>query len=130
MWMTTSRRWLGVLMLVAPILFGACDNKSAEKPAAGNGDTAKQATPAEKPKDPLVKKAEIVDWCKEHGVPESICTRCNAELIDGFKKKADWCAKHELPESQCLECHPELKAKFEAMKPKDPFIKKAEMVDW
>lgn len=126
----TSRRWLGVLLFATPILFGACDNKSAEKPAAGKGDVGKQATPAEKPKEPLVKKAEVVDWCKEHGVPESICTRCNAELIDGFKKKGDWCIKHGLPDSQCLDCHPELKAKFEAMKPKEALIKKAEMVDW
>ncbi|MCC6751944.1 MAG: hypothetical protein IT371_30095 [Deltaproteobacteria bacterium] len=52
-------------------------------------------------------------------MPESICTRCNESLIPGFKQKGDWCAKHGLPDSQCFECHPELKAKFEAMAPKD-----------
>lgn len=58
------------------------------------------------------------DWCAEHGVPESICTRCNAKLIAEFKKKGDWCKEHGLPESQCIECHPELKEKFAAMAPK------------
>lgn len=104
-----------------PLSVGGCDcggNKAtgnAESPA-----TAAKPAPAETPKAPLIKKAEIADWCPEHGVPESICTRCNAELIDGFKKKGDWCKEHDLPESQCLACHPELKDKFEKMKPKAP----------
>jgi hypothetical protein len=70
--------------------------------------------------EPLIKKTNIKDWCPEHGVPESICTRCNSALIADFKQKEDWCAKHDLPDSQCLECHPELKAKFEAMEPREP----------
>lgn len=67
---------------------------------------------------PLVQKVEVADWCKEHVVPESICTRCNASLIPKFQEKGDWCKEHSLPESQCIECHPELKAKFETMAPK------------
>ena len=49
------------------------------------------------------------DWCGEHGVPESVCTRCNATLIAAFKATGDWCAEHGLPESQCLACNPDLK---------------------
>ncbi len=49
------------------------------------------------------------DWCGEHAVPESQCTRCHPELIAAFKATKDWCAEHGLPESQCLTCHPELK---------------------
>jgi membrane fusion protein, heavy metal efflux system len=49
------------------------------------------------------------DWCGEHGIPESQCTRCHPELIAGFKATGDWCAEHGLPESQCLECNPEIK---------------------
>lgn len=49
------------------------------------------------------------DWCPEHAVPESQCTRCNAALIPAFKATADWCEEHALPESQCLKCNPELK---------------------
>ena len=49
------------------------------------------------------------DWCGEHEVPESMCTRCNASLIAAFKATNDWCAEHNLPESQCLKCNPALK---------------------
>jgi len=49
------------------------------------------------------------DWCGEHGVPESMCTRCNATLIAAFKATGDWCPEHGLPESQCLACNPDLK---------------------
>jgi hypothetical protein len=49
------------------------------------------------------------DWCGEHAVPESKCTRCNPSLVPAFKAVNDWCAEHALPESQCLKCHPELK---------------------
>ena len=45
-------------------------------------------------------------WCIEHGVPEDVCTRCNADLIAAFKKKGDWCAEHSLPESHCEACTP------------------------
>lgn len=48
------------------------------------------------------------DWCAEHQVPESLCTRCNATLIPAFQATHDWCAEHGLPESQCRLCHPEL----------------------
>ena len=49
------------------------------------------------------------DWCGEHAVPESKCTRCNASLIPAFKATNDWCVEHALPESQCLKCNPDLK---------------------
>ena len=49
------------------------------------------------------------DWCGEHAVPESQCTRCNPELIAAFKATGDWCEEHGLPESQCLKCNPGLK---------------------
>ena len=49
------------------------------------------------------------DWCGEHEVPESLCTRCNASLIPAFKATGDWCEEHGLPESQCLICNPNLK---------------------
>jgi len=58
--------------------------------------------------------AEVVpgsyeDWCGEHQVPESQCTRCNPDLIAAFRATGDWCAEHGLPESQCLACNPNLK---------------------
>ncbi|MEJ7598406.1 MAG: hypothetical protein WKG01_10890 [Kofleriaceae bacterium] len=49
------------------------------------------------------------DWCAEHAVPESQCTRCNPDLTAAFKATNDWCEEHGLPESQCLKCNPDLK---------------------
>lgn len=48
------------------------------------------------------------DWCGEHAVAESQCTRCNPTLVAAFKATGDWCAEHGLPESQCLRCNPDL----------------------
>jgi cobalt-zinc-cadmium efflux system membrane fusion protein len=50
--------------------------------------------------------ATVDDWCAGHGLPESKCTICNPELIEGFKAAADWCAEHGLPESACPQCNP------------------------
>ncbi len=49
---------------------------------------------------------EVADWCAGHGVPESMCTLCNPELIPKFKEAGDWCAEHGLPESVCPTCNP------------------------
>lgn len=56
-----------------------------------------------------VKPGSHEDWCGEHEVPESLCTRCDPSLIGAFKASNDWCAEHGLPESQCKTCNPELK---------------------
>lgn len=92
-----------VLLSVCFLALNGCDKKK---------DSAAKATPTAAP------TASEADWCAEHGVPESICTRCNSKLIAEFKQKGDWCKEHNLPESQCIECNPDLKEKFEAMKPK------------
>jgi len=118
----SCKKRLSVLLVLAvftlSVVAAGCDPKSTEKPAATPAAKTESQPTKEKPKEPLIKKQEIADWCPEHGVPESICTRCNPSLIEGFKKKGDWCKEHDLPESQCIQCHPELKEKFEAMKPK------------
>lgn len=56
-----------------------------------------------------VKPGSHEDWCGEHQVPESLCTRCNPSLIAAFKASNDWCVEHDLPESQCRICNPDLK---------------------
>lgn len=48
------------------------------------------------------------DWCSAHGVPESMCVKCNPNLVSLFKERGDWCAGHDLPESLCPLCHKEL----------------------
>jgi len=88
--------------LLLTVLFGSsCSPKS---PAENNS--------ADKPSSHAVAGAvpgSHEDWCGEHQVPESQCTRCNAKLIAAFKATGDWCAEHGLPESQCLVCNPDLK---------------------
>lgn len=60
-------------------------------------------------------------WCGGHGVPESVCTRCNDALVARFKEAGDWCVEHDLPESQCETCHPDVTAKWAALNPEaDP----------
>lgn len=49
------------------------------------------------------------DWCDEHQVQETMCTRCDPSLIPAFKTAGDWDEKHGLPKSQCLKCDPTLK---------------------
>ncbi|MEZ5357289.1 MAG: efflux RND transporter periplasmic adaptor subunit [Candidatus Zixiibacteriota bacterium] len=53
-------------------------------------------------------ETEELDWCGEHFVPESACTKCNPALIAQFKESGDWCAGHDVPESQCRPCNPGL----------------------
>lgn len=105
------RRNLVSLFAVGAVALSAgCGEPESAKPAD------KPAAPAA-PKTPLVQTKQAADWCREHGVPESICTRCNETLIASFKAKGDWCASHGVPESQCFACNPELEAKFKASMP-------------
>ena len=55
------------------------------------------------------KPGSYEDWCSEHGVPESLDTRCDKSLIPAFKATGDWDEKHGLPTSQCKKCNPKLK---------------------
>lgn len=54
-------------------------------------------------------------WCKEHGIPEHICSLCNEEFAAKCKKEGDWCKLHDRAQSQCFKCDPEKYAKFEKM---------------
>lgn len=81
------RLLVGALLLVS---VSAC--RPAPPPSAPPADAA---TPH-----------EVVDWCAGHGLPESMCTVCNPELVDGFKASGDWCAEHGYPESGCPICSP------------------------
>jgi hypothetical protein len=58
---------------------------------------------------PGVEPGSYEDWCGEHEVPESLCTRCNPALIPAFQATGDWCAEHGMPESQCRACNPDLR---------------------
>ncbi|RJP38447.1 MAG: efflux RND transporter periplasmic adaptor subunit [Phycisphaerales bacterium] len=56
-------------------------------------------------------------WCGGHGVPESVCTRCNQALIAVFQAAGDWCEEHGLPESQCITCNPGAAAEWAKLDP-------------
>jgi membrane fusion protein, heavy metal efflux system len=49
---------------------------------------------------------ETRGFCREHGVPEAVCVRCDPRLQPAFEAQFDWCREHGLPESQCERCNP------------------------
>ena len=89
-------------LLLSPVL--GCKGKEAPKPDT----TATAKAPVAHPGS-SAKPGSHEDWCEEHAVPESLCTRCNPQLTPAFKATGDWCEEHGLPESQCLKCNPNLK---------------------
>ena len=94
------------ILLLSLVLgtFG-CSKEDASSKAA----PAQQETKADTGHAPAgVKPGSHEDWCAEHEVPESQCTRCNPDLIPAFKATNDWCPEHGLPESQCKICNPEI----------------------
>lgn len=93
---------ISTLILAAAVSFGAACSKSSSKEAAPAAELAVHAASDAVP-------GSHDDWCDEHQVPESMCTRCNPSLIAAFKATNDWCDEHGLPESQCLKCNPDLK---------------------
>lgn len=87
-------------------LVAGCSKDGGSKP---EGETPKKAERAdEKHAGSEVKPGSHEDWCGEHEVPESQCTRCNAELIPAFKATNDWCDEHQLPLSQDKIHNPDL----------------------
>lgn len=97
-------RWM-ILALVG--LAAACSPSGTDTKGAPGAATASASSVTHAPAG--VKPGSHEDWCGEHAVPESQCTRCNADLIPAFKATGDWCAEHGLPESQCLKCNPDVK---------------------
>lgn len=90
-------RWCHQQAVLIPLLLvlgcGAGPAKTSEAPRqapAGQQETA---------------QAEGI--CKEHGVLEALCTKCNPKLAAVFQAKGDWCEEHGFPESVCPKCHPE-----------------------
>ena len=90
------------LIAIAAVLLTGCSKSAAPTPAAPTA-----AAPAAHAAAAAVPGSHE-DWCGEHGVPESQCTKCNPDLIAAFKATNDWCDEHGLPESQCTRCNPSL----------------------
>ncbi len=100
-------------ILCSALVIG-CNNDSSSKSAPSAKPTTTSASTshashqhAHAPEG--VKPGSYEDWCGEHQVPESECTRCNSALEAAFKATGDWCKEHDLPESQCKKCNPDLK---------------------
>lgn len=93
------------LALIAFVLvLGACSKEGGR-----TDDKARKAEATETQHAPAgVKPGSHQDWCDEHQVAESQCTRCNPALVPAFKATNDWCEEHGLPESQCTKCNPDL----------------------
>ncbi len=95
--------------IVVSLAFVACEKKN-DSPQ----QVQQPRTPAASAAEPThaaqgVRSGSHEDWCGEHQVAESLCTRCNPSLIAAFKATGDWCEEHGLPKSQCLICNPDLK---------------------
>ena len=82
------------LLITLPLALACTDKKAPPDPAQHA--------------DANVVPGSHEDWCGEHEVPETQCTRCDESLVAAFKATQDWCAEHGLPESHCLKCNPEL----------------------
>jgi hypothetical protein len=93
------------VVLAALLSISACSNPG--EAAKASAEPSAKASSAHAPAG--AKPGSHEDWCGEHGVPESQCTRCNPKLIPAFKATKDWCEEHDLPESQCTKCNPDLK---------------------
>lgn len=91
---------------------GGCSKGEPASKAAPTPSGGAETSPAAAGHAPAgVKPGSHEDWCGEHAVPESQCTRCNPDLIPAFKATNDWCPEHGLPESQCKICNPEIEIK-------------------
>ncbi len=53
-------------------------------------------------------------FCKGHGVPEAVCTKCRGDLEEAFRSESDWCEGHGLPESHCEACNPGTLDKYQS----------------
>lgn len=96
------------------LAIGSCSKddspaKAKETAPAATGTSSVAATPDTRQHAPAgFVPGSHEDWCGEHQVPESQCTRCSPELVAAFKATGDWCEDDGLPESQCRKCNPDL----------------------
>ena len=96
--MTLRKTALSVAIILAHFA-GACSDSKPVGTGAAEGHAHAGVVPG-----------SYEDWCAEHALPESRCTRCDSSLVAAFKATGDWCAEHGLPESQCVTCDPSRKA--------------------
>jgi hypothetical protein len=98
---------LAIILTALTPLAAACKSEPAPRGGPAASASVQAAAPQHAPANVVPGSHE--DWCSEHQVPESLCTRCNPSLVAAFKATGDWCEEHGLPESQCRICNPDLK---------------------
>lgn len=98
--------------LAAAIFAVGCQPASTPSGASAGPGIASLG-PETSPVKPVLDKG----WCGGHGVPESVCTRCDLSLVSTFKAAGDWCEQHDLPRSQCAQCAPEVAARWASLNP-------------
>lgn len=112
-----TRYILPTLLLAAALpSFAGCkkgEESQNETAAAATVNAVTPFGPDTSPIPPDLSKG----WCSGHGVPESVCTRCDDSLIEKFKAAGDWCKEHGLPETQCVKCHPDVKERWDKLNP-------------
>ena len=107
-----------IATILALAILGGCNEKDEQEKRRGNEPPTKSVTASViGPDTSAVPIDRSKGWCAEHGVPESVCTRCNSSLVAKFKKGQDWCAEHGLPESQCTNCNPAAREQWAALNP-------------
>jgi len=84
------RRLLTLLTVVLLAAAMGCDGKDDKAPAAADQSALK-----------IEQAREAAGLCKEHGVLQALCTKCNPKLAPIFQAKGDWCAEHGFPMSVC-----------------------------
>ena len=105
-------------MTLAPAILGGCNEKDEREERRGNESPARPVTASVIGPDTSAVPVDLSKgWCAGHGVPESVCARCNSSLIAKFKEGQDWCAQHRLPESQCTNCNPAARQQWAALNP-------------
>ena len=110
--------------IFALVLASGCDENGEKKSQpTGDGMAAPQSPMNSATMSAIGPGASAVPidmskgWCAGHGVPESVCARCNSSLVAKFKKERDWCKEHDLPESQCTNCNPTVREQWAALNP-------------
>lgn len=99
-----------VAMLTAVMATVGCGNKGTQSQTTQSETTQPAAPPTgEGHAAANVVPGSYEDWCVEHGVAETQCTRCDPSLIPAFQAANDWDAEHGLPMSQCTIHNPNLK---------------------
>lgn len=98
-----------IAALLTALLLAGCGGGSPRPAADGTRDGATPAAGQAQGHAAGIVPGSYEDWCPEHQVPETQCTRCDPSLVPAFQAVGDWDAEHGLPMSQCTIHDPNLK---------------------